>query len=246
MNHSPLQKNQGFTLAEVLVASILLSIVMSAVYVTFFSTLQSWNLIERDRDLYRDMRGVLNRFERDLSNSVAGAAPFFEGEEKELTLFIVDDPMGLQEIAGRRLLRVRYRYDRGGRRLVREEALVKTGLPQEPPQDEGRGARTRIEVDDEKELTVAENVTSLSFAYIWIPWEGREREPGVPPPEAAPIIKNRHRQRWGLPQAIRLSLTFKDPEAEENNTLPLEAVVPLQASRYMRGDEIRKITEGRR
>ncbi len=129
------QNNAGFTLAELLVASLLISLTMTGVYVMFVSTIATWNANEKRFDRFLEARALLDSFERDLGNMLPAAGHLFEGKKDEITMFVVEQPMAIPKSDGTHLLRVNYNHDRSSKQVVREEALVTTALPQAPPQD---------------------------------------------------------------------------------------------------------------
>ena len=202
------QSRSGFTLTEVLVASMLLSIVMTAVYTLFFSVISTWRSEESDEGLHRRARNLLTLLERDYGNLHAGGSYLFAGEKDEVTLYVVAPPMDVEAGEGRRLMRVRYRCDPGEGTVTREEAVVDGMLPA-TVDAAGAGApiASRIKVSDEAAFVVATGVASFHLKYLWIQrpesayWQSK-------PEAVVPVSLDRHRSGWGLPQALEVNLTF--------------------------------------
>ena len=225
--------NRGFTLAELLVASILLSIVMTSVYTLFHSAIGAWRAVEKDFDAYQDARNAITLLKRETGNILGNAAHLFEGEEDRFTMFTVDEPMNVEESEGRHLLRVEYSFNRNKNALIREEALVETALPQAPPL--GRELdRQRIKLKKREEFVIATNVLDFQVRYIWIPIEV---EPGAvliaPPPPATPVIIDRHKERWGLPQGVQVTLVVAESDGALE-PLKVSAILPIRAPNHPR------------
>ncbi len=209
------QKHSGFTLAELLIASTLLSIVMASVYTLFHSAVGSWRAVERDFDAYLDARSAINLISREVNNIVWQAGHLFEGEDDEFTMFTAVEPMNVEEAEGRHLLRIRYYHNKSKKTLVREEALVEMALPNEPPKGFELD-RARIKVKKEEKFVVASNVRDFQIRYLWTPIPER-RNPNDPPVPIEHIIVDKHRERLGLPQGIELKLVFTDPRYKKTD-----------------------------
>jgi len=222
----------GFTLIELLVATTLLSIVMSAVYTLTHASLRSWSYAESGFDPYREARSAFTLFSHEYNNMAGRAGHLFEGDDRQITMFVIAQPMDLDEGEGRRLMRVIYRYNRNKRTLEREEALVETALPKQPP-DPKEFDRSRVKVAREYKTTVAENVTDLKITYIWVPAPDdisnpNDEEPPVPVPA---VYMERHDPLWGLPQGVQLAITLRDPDDDEKE-YTLEATFPSRANAF--------------
>lgn len=203
-------RTAGFTLAELLVASVLLSVVMASVYTMFYAVLVPWRAVENDYDTYRELRNALTIMDRELRNLSPFAPHLFEGEGDEITFFAVTEPLDVEKAEGRHLLRIRYRFKKAAGELVREEALVTSPLPVAPPQGKTLD-RGRIKVKQEREFTVAANVEDFSLRYVWLP-APPPRDASTPPQTIEPVYASQHKERWGYPQGIEVTLVLNDPE----------------------------------
>lgn len=223
-----MKRQHGFTLAELLVATMLLSIVMTAVYTLVYSVISSWRTVEENYDVYRDARNAFTIMQREFDSVIAGH--LFEGEKDELTLFTVSEPFNMKLRSwkeGRRLLQVRYRVNKGDHTLVREEGLVTNALPMVLP-EEGQIAKDRISVKNKKRFEIASNVRDFSLEYVWVP-APTERDRTKPPQPIEHIVVNKHDKRWrlGLPQAVRVTLTLVDPK-DKKNEHEVESLIPIR------------------
>lgn len=204
---------RGFTLVELLVATLLLTIVMGSVYTMFYAVLVPWRAVEQDYDAYRETRNAMTLLEREVNNLLPTAAFLFEGEKDEITLFLVTEPMDVEKTEGRHLMRVRYRFKKSAGELIREEALVTSPLPMQPPEG-GKFDRTRVKVEKEVEHVLSTNVEDFAIRYVWLP-APEIRTPEVPPTPIVPVYAKKHEQKWGYPQGLELTLTLRDPEHKD-------------------------------
>lgn len=224
----------GFTLAELLVAVTLMSVVMSSVYALTHASLRTWRHVEDGYDVHLEARGVMSLFSHEYNNIVGRAAHLFEGDKDEITMFVVAQPLNLDQGEGPRLMRVIYSYNRSQRTLEREEALVDAALPQRPLSDEELD-RTRIRLSRRYKTTVADNVSSFSLRYIWAPLT-EDPDPDRPPVHEPLIYQDRHNSLWGLPQAVEVNLELRDPGDRETR-YPLTTVLPMRAPTVRRTRE---------
>lgn len=238
------RSNGGFTLAEVLVATLLLSIVMTSVYTLFFSVISTWRTEENDEGLHRQARGVLGTLEQEYANVYAGGSQLFEGTRDELTLYVVGQPMDVESGEGSHLMRVQYRFDRANHVLRREEALVEGALPP-VVRDANTFERGRIQVGREAEFIVAKNVADFSISYLWIQRPNADYFDKRPEP-VVPRTAGRHRLGWGLPQAIEVHLTLRG-ERDASQTVSVSTRFPTRAhSRQREAWELSRMLEGLR
>lgn len=236
------RRNGGFTLAEMLVATVLLSIVMGSVYSLFSTTIHGWRLAEDDFQNFQEARLAFAKFENEAENLFAQADYLFEGDGRQVTMFVIAEPMDLDAGGGRRIMQVRYRFNQGKHELIREERLAKASLPARPPQ----GAeidRGRIELKTPKSFTLAEGLSDLEFRYVWVPKVDREK--GTPPQWIAPLTTDRHAEGWGLPHAIEVTMVVTNPK-NEDETKTFRARVPVRTNRNEKTvQELSYMIEGR-
>jgi len=206
----------GFTLAELIVATTILTIVMTAVYTAFGSTLQTWRQGEANLYAYQDARSAINIMAREFNSILSGSEFLFQGEDDELEFFAVTPPMDVSDGEGERLLWIRYHYDRSNDRLIRQEATVKKPLPLEMPGTAESEDPERISLGRKIKFCIAENVKDFEITYYWIPPVPHDLE--IPPEWVEPIVKEENREGWGLPQGIKVVITLKDLNAEKGRT----------------------------
>jgi prepilin-type N-terminal cleavage/methylation domain-containing protein len=219
----------GFTLAELIVATMLLSVVMTAVYTLFHSTIGTWRAVEEEYDTYQKTRTAMTQFQGDWNSLVARAAHLFEGEKDEITMFVIAEPMEMEDSEGPQLMRVRYFHRPGARELVREERRVQTALPMAPPHGQELD-RERIRLGTRKTAVVATDVQDFTVRYVWVPGV---LKPGdfSPPPIEEPIKVTRHRERWGYPQGVELEIKLRDPK-DRRNIVTLTCMQPTRAHNF--------------
>lgn len=232
-------KQSGFTLMELLVATTLLSIVLSSVYVLFHSSIQTWKRLEAGVNPHQDARLVMNLIARDINNLIASAGHLFEGDDQQMTLFSITEPFDKDTGEGGHLMRIEYKYNRGQKRLEREEALVETALPRVPPVNRELD-RSRIKVSKKKEVTLLENVREFEITYIWMPFE-EERNWKEPPSPVEPVRVQKHKLCWWLPQAIEIKMALYDPDQPDEKTV-FKEVFPIRApSAHLTEKQLQKL-----
>lgn len=211
----------GFTLAELIVATTLLSIVMLAVYGAFSGTMAAWRSGEEDMDGFRDVRLAMDVMRREMQSIIPGSQYLFEGGRDSLEFYVSAPPLFLGDGSGTRQLRVRYHTerdrDRGGLMLVRSEAPVQSPLPPPPPPpdeaDAGRTQVTAVDLGREEQFYLVRDVEAVTLEYYWMrPPEPRPVE--MPPVPVEPIIKNSVQRELGLPQGVRMQITVADPRSD--------------------------------
>ncbi len=216
----------GFTLMELLVATTLLSIVLSSVYVLFHSSIQTWKRLESGVNPQQDARLVMNLIAKDINNLIASAGHLFEGDDSQMTMFIISEPFNKDIGEGGHLMRVEYKYNRTQKRLEREEALVDTALPKVPPPNREID-RSRIKVTKKRKDTIAENVREFEITYIWIPYDDK-RNWKEPPKPVEPVRAQKHKLCWWLPQGIEIKMALYDPDQPDEKSVYKE-IFPIRA-----------------
>lgn len=220
---------RGFTLVELLVATILLTVVMTSVYTMFYAVLVPWRAVETDYDAYRAARNAATLIDREFANLLPGAAHLFEGKKDEVTLYLVSEPMDVEKSEGRHVLRVRYRFKKATNELVREEALVVSPLPQPAQENDKEPDATRLKVKQKQEFVVATGVEDFDLRYVWMPQPFPIPKPGDPPSKITPLYAKQHSKKWhlGYPQAVEMTLTLKDPE-KKGKTQEILKTIPIR------------------
>ncbi|MBI4560129.1 MAG: prepilin-type N-terminal cleavage/methylation domain-containing protein [Candidatus Hydrogenedentes bacterium] len=222
-SHSPLHPNGGFTLAELIVASAVLALVMGGVYTGFSASVRTWRIGEADLAVYQDARLTLGIVARELQCVLPQTAHLFEGEDDEIQFYALTAPMNLEDGSDPRILRIRYRLkpDPNGRGsvLLREEAPIESPLP--PPPVKGQELDTSIiEEGREQSFELVAGVEAFDVEYLWAP----SPEPGVstmsPFSLAQPpvITMTENPIRSGLPQGLNIRLALYEPSAEAGVT----------------------------
>ena len=206
----------GFTLAELIVATTVLTVVMTAVYTAFGSTIRAWRVGESQLHVYQDARTALSVMSHELGCLLGGTQHLFQGQDDEIEFFTVTPPMNVDKGEGPRVMWVQYRFNRTGHTLVRQEALVTDPLPL-APRDGDEVDHSRIKMGRKYKFEIAQNVRDFAVTYYWIPpIKIRANEP--PPQWVAPVILQRSEEGWGLPQGIRVDLTIQDDMATGEET----------------------------
>jgi len=218
----PRKQNAGFTLTELLVASMLISIVLAATYTLFNGSIRTWRFMEQEYNVDQRMRNTVTLFSREVECLLPTAYYLFEGTDTELTLYTLGEAMNLEVGEGARLLQVRYSYDPQKEQIIREEGIVSADFPPIPAADQELD-RSRIKVDEETENIVASHVTDFKLRYIWMPMPPIRTLLEVPQP-IIPVYLEEQRERWGYPQAVELTVTLADQEGKlhtRTSTIPL-------------------------
>lgn len=241
MKRSALRRAGGFTLAELLVAATLLSLVMSGVYVLFGSTVRLWRSAEAEFNTYQQARTAMSGVRREYGNLVWQAGYLFEGRGNQFSMIVVSEPMDVSKSEGRHMMLVRYHWNRSGRTLVREERLVELSLPKWPR--DGSFDEGRLRLSPRQRFVVAENVTNFEVRYYWTPLP--EQRYHLHPPEwAQHYIVDRHERGWGLPQGIELALTITDPGRGGESVTVHQRLVTQTRSAMRRGEHLRTMLRG--
>jgi len=212
----------GFTLAELIVATTLLTLVMTAVYTAFHTTMRSWKGTEASLQTYQDARTALDVLSREVSCIIGGSEHLFEGDDDEFEFFAIWPPLNVEKGEGARSLWVRYHYNRSGKTLVRQEAFVKDSLPLRPRGDE-EVETSRIKLGRKYKFVLASNVKKFEVSYYWIPKV--QRRDDEPPEWVEPVVLDKNEKKWGLPQGLKVSLTVEDELAPSGEATFTSSVV---------------------
>lgn len=229
--------NQGFTLAELLIATMLISIVMSAAYVSFSAGIRMWRDSSSDIQVYQDARIALGVLESDLRHAMPLAGAFMEGSEDTLEFIALTPLMQSEEGTGPRIVHIRYSVQTGSKQrgsvLVREESVVESPIPV-PTEDQRKDAfafysdaRAALEMGDENEFEICPGIESLQFEYEWTKpalaqAAGATLQAPVPTP---PVVLTRHEVGRGMPKAIRVRMTLQNPDKVRDDVALTSIVV---------------------
>lgn len=209
-------RSSGFTLAELVVATTLIALVMASVYTALSTAVNTWHGGEPTNRTFEDARLTLGLLQKELQGALPAAGVLFNGGRDWVEFYTLTPPMYLEDGEGGRVLRVRYRLRTGearkGRILEREEAVVESPLPMMPPttdreEDMGIG---RVRLGAPRRFDLARDVRDFHVRYLWVPPK-LPREAHVPPPGLPPLIKDANPRGRGLPHALELTLEINDP-----------------------------------
>jgi prepilin-type N-terminal cleavage/methylation domain-containing protein len=214
-----MRRRGGFTLAELLVASTILTIVLTAVYVGFNSLVSLWRLGEENLPAYQDIRIANGLLQRDLNGLVPGSWHLVEADGRRMQFYTVSRPLDVETGTEPRVLQVEYRLrpETGTRfyRLERAERPVLGPLPltgaaaTEDPED------VDVELGTEERFVIARNMRDLAFTFLYMPpgaAAGIDAE--TPPPMNDPLERDTPDEDWGMPQGIRIALSVRDTAAD--------------------------------
>jgi len=228
----------GFTLTEVLVATTLLAIIMSAVYGLLVSVVGIGQTQDRDDHRQREAHALLELLQRDYANLHAGGSPFFRGDNQSITLYTVGRPLDPEDGEAPRLLEVVYRFDRAERVVTREESLVEGGLPAVAERGDA------IERKSISSLEIARSVAEFDLHYLWMTrpestyWQDR-------PVHREPREVQRHAPGWGYPQAISVHLRLAAPDGYPAEDLVRTLRLPTRTLNRQRDPwELDRMLEG--
>ncbi len=219
MNHRP---NAGFTLAELLVATLITTLVMSGVYFAFSSSIRLWRNGEQDLQTYQDARTSMTILSRELMQMLEGAGHLMEGDDNEISFYAVAPPFHTDEGEGARIIWVRYRTkpdaSARGRILVREERIVESPMPLRP-KDDTEIDSTVVKRGRKRIFEIASGVLDFELTYLWVGEEEEQDAISSDAPESAEVFElDEHNEGDGIPQGIRIALTLADEVAPKRRT----------------------------
>lgn len=212
-------KRSGFTLAELIVASTLMSIVLLGVYSTFHSTILHWRTGSANEATYTDARRIFTLLRYDLGgvpNDLGGldAREYFVGDNRKFEFVTVIQPMNLGEKTVVRPMKVSYRV--AGEELIRLEEPIEGPLTMPIGQGRDRGLRA-LELGTRFERTIATDILGFKATYLWEPVP--EHDKNSIPMWVDLIEMNVSEDR--LPNAVSVELWLRDPAGESEDSATL-------------------------
>lgn len=222
--------SSGFTLTELLVAATLLTVVMTAVYASFSSSVRIWRHGEEDIAAYQDARLALTILMRELTAIVPNSWDLVEGSASELAWFAVTAPMDGSAGDHSRIMWIRYSLrarPNGGFRLLREERTVESPLPIRVPGDPTETDSRNLRLGRRKVFELCPHLLGMDIRYYWTLVPDRADLPSTegPPASKPPIEATEPIKEYGLPQSIRMRLILADSTAEKGRTTFTSCVV---------------------
>jgi prepilin-type N-terminal cleavage/methylation domain-containing protein len=204
----PITRESGFTLVELIVASTLMALVLSGVYVTFSTVVRSWRSAESNYATYEDTRRALGLLERELHSIPGDAIHLMRGKSDSIEFVTLSQPLDVETAPGERLMRVQYRLveDRTGGKLVRTEALVQGALPG-LPDPQSRDLPASLKTGRSREFEIARGAHAFELEYAWA---GPARPASGGPPPPVRLITDT-KTNLALPQLITITLELDDP-----------------------------------
>lgn len=143
LKYCKLKNDHGFTLVEMLIASVILSLVISTVYFTYRTALNNSHNLQNKIELYQNAQAALDSMSTDLR----GAFRELKGAQTQIT-FITSHSQPFTGDKNIGLAAVKYSLGNG---LVREEKLPEGIIKELQP--------------EVKTATIAPLVTALVFSY---------------------------------------------------------------------------------
>lgn len=214
----------GFTLAELLVATFLLVIVLTAVYTAFSATTRLWRLGEKEMTAFQNARIAGNLLREDLYGMMPYSWHLTEGDDNELGFFTITQPLDVELGSFPRVMWVHYELEDAegpGKNLVRTEQAVEGPLPLKYPGTRVDDLDTeRIDLGDEEEFVLANGIEDMTFRYTWVPrveMEAPEEGAAWPDPVSF-VYSDVIEEDYGKPQSIAVTLSVRDGRVEEGVT----------------------------
>jgi len=220
----PLWSQKGFTLLELLITVVILSLIVGIAGGAFRLSIRVWEKGEEKMEEFRKTRIVLDR----LAQQIKSFYPYwikeedkyeiaFQGEANTLTFV---SPISLQSpmITGLVLVQYLLEHDRnpdeGGDLILRESLLIGDDLlPVSPEESEKEGSG----------VTLLSGLDELTFDYYVLPPDSKEGE------WLESWVWKEQEEDMMLPQAIRITLKQKPKNPETDEPLTTAMTIPLIA-----------------
>ncbi len=228
----------GFTLAELLVSTTILAVVMAAVYSSFNNATRLWRLGEENLVSLQDGRIALNIMRKDLVGIVPGSWHLFEGDQRSMMFYTVVRPMDVELEPYPRIMQVEYQLRRSAQdrsfTLRREERVVEGRLPLMVPGQETDPEDFRIQTGRARQFELGDRIHGMQIRYIWTPVVEHDNE--GPPPRVDLIYEEEPPDEWEMPQAIEITLQVLD-ESEPSGINTFRTFVQFPGSAPSVGEE---------
>lgn len=211
-------RETGFTLAELIVAAMLLSVVLAGVYTAFGVAIRLWRAGEADANAYQDARVALAIMSQELRSMLLRSGRLLRGDAHEIEFVALTPRMDVEEGAGARVLWVKYRLKAdpkaSGKILVREEAEVKGPLPVAGSEEDAADI-SELELGRKSQFELASGVLGLNVAYYRLPVEKQTAvfSKDQPPGPVEWEISEEHRAGAPFPEGIQVTLKLADTNA---------------------------------
>lgn len=212
-------RNSGFTLAELIVASTLMSIVMIGIYTTFHSAIIHWRAGSANEKTYTDARRIFTILENDLTGipndrALVDASNYFIGDDNEITFVSVIRPMNVEEDAIERLHLVTYSLYENG--LRREEVPIEGTVAYRAFSFGDITDDRSLELGRSYQRIIADGVLDLRFTYLWTP---DPQSPNETPAWQNLIERAACTSR--LPTGLRIEIALHDPAKDPESPYTL-------------------------
>jgi len=224
MNKDRLSNNRGFTLVELLIATMLIAIVLTGAYTSFEAALRVWKSTSKsDLRPQLDARITFSMLEDDLRGIPTGIGSEFHdgramvrGTEDSLELVTIREPFDpkLGESARTMLVSYTVSRTRDGNELVRTETVLESGLAYVHGVT-GDVSWDSVDYGKSATLVVASGLSDFNLGY-W--WYLNRPSTKTPPSWLSPVETD-----WingELPEGIRITLEF-DHETADGEYAPL-------------------------
>lgn len=223
-------RRKGLTLIEILVASVILVIIVTSLFVVFKAGLDSWRRTQAHLEVYQNARAALDIMTRELSAAYLNSmnpAITFRGFSNSVALSGWVTPSGGDEVffvaalnpslnysdAVMDLCKVGYYLDNTNNQLMRYSHYVKTGTVPDYDFSHNTGA------DNVTLRKIASNITGLTFQYYdanggpYTAWNSTSAS-------SPPVQLNKK------PVKAEITLTVKEPNSAKTQTFTTGIYIP--------------------